>query len=1230
MIGGIKIKTKKKCCPEKNSNEKLTDIQYKAMTPVSEIKNGNEYFNALDWALKQDDIKNIAISGPYGSGKSSVIESFLQTHEEIVPLRISMATFNLNEILDPDNAEEIDRYEEKLEIGILKQLFYSVGTEKIPESRYRKLIPENKLKNLILAALLEIFLFIILFIIFPDRINGLFDIIQSHKSISSWLVYSILFAMGLPLSFELVRWIRKHKNVQEISVGEFASVKTDEDKIETIFNRNMDEIVYFFEKTKYAVVIIEDLDRFKSTEIFVALREINSILNNYEKINGKVTFVYAIKDDMFAEAEERTKFFDFIIPVVPYISSVNSGEILRDRLLFDDKKDRSSVYDIDGRYVSLVSPYISDMRALVCICNEFRVFKNTLKTGQGIGLDDKSIMSLIIFKNLYPKEFADIENETSDSFMKQVFESKYSFIETKAELIEQERNRELQILSEIEKETLSSIKELKICLLTQLTKNSGMVYRIIVDGGDYSFDRIISDEFDIDLLLRDNATIYFWRNNSSSSRSAASLKTEIEKLEGNYLERIKRQQLGLENCKQEAKKRIEDYENKINSLRSWTLKDIITEFDIEFLSKDVRSNDLFVFMLRNGFIDENYSNCINYFHPNSITKDEMNFILGIRNHRWTKDYSYPIEHVDQIIDKLQDYEFEQKEVLNYAVVDCILKTRGQSSHAEFLIKQMTNHSQDSISFMKAYFSRGENIGIFIKKICEQDSSLWHIISNDEGIPLDTQYKYLEAILEYVDINTIVTLDDKLETEASFGELSEFIMSHSDVLTKMNKISSGKIVQLQAALGIVYSDVNLDGVNPEIIEDIFTNNRYELNPVMIKKLFQWKKPEAVLLLPSQCYTEILSLEYAPLLEYIHNNIEVFIEKNILSVETNINDDSDAISDILERVIDNRDMCLSLLEKEAASWDDIGDCCRNIAEDDALKRKEIWDYLLGNNRIVCSWDNCIKYYEAFGGTDSWIEYFDSHAEQLLSSIDGKDIPYEVFMALLFADISIENFQKLISSGKYELYDDSLEKLSAEKIRVMIEGGLIPFSVMYWQQLETISPELRTCIAKKYRSEFVDALGDIELSEQEIVNLYIDEGFDSEDKEKILAKSISMSMGIELARVIKQQSSHVDREFVDRAWNVLPDDEKYELLLNQMDQYNDQELADLFFRLDEVYHVFSERKKHKFTLEYSEYNKKLTDKLLKRDFLSSADESWEKTGGLFNNTQRHIITGFVKQPK
>jgi hypothetical protein len=34
-------------------------------------------------------------------------------------------------------------------------------------------------------------------------------------------------------------------------------------------------------------------------------------------------------------------------------------------------------------------------------------------------------------------------------------------------------------------------------------------------------------------------------------------------------------------------------------------------------------------MLRNGFIDENYADYINYFHPNSISKDEISHVNGI-------------------------------------------------------------------------------------------------------------------------------------------------------------------------------------------------------------------------------------------------------------------------------------------------------------------------------------------------------------------------------------------------------------------------------------------------------------------------------------------------------------------------------------------------------------------------------------------------------------------------
>ena len=42
-------------------------------------------------------------------------------------------------------------------------------------------------------------------------------------------------------------------------------------------------------------------------------------------------FVYAIRDDIFTDTD-RTKFFDFIIPVIPIINSTNSGEIFLQKL----------------------------------------------------------------------------------------------------------------------------------------------------------------------------------------------------------------------------------------------------------------------------------------------------------------------------------------------------------------------------------------------------------------------------------------------------------------------------------------------------------------------------------------------------------------------------------------------------------------------------------------------------------------------------------------------------------------------------------------------------------------------------------------------------------------------------------------------------------------------------------------------------------------------------------
>jgi len=46
---------------------------FEALTPISDLELGI-YQDALDFVFDKDDLKNIAITGAYGAGKSSVLE----------------------------------------------------------------------------------------------------------------------------------------------------------------------------------------------------------------------------------------------------------------------------------------------------------------------------------------------------------------------------------------------------------------------------------------------------------------------------------------------------------------------------------------------------------------------------------------------------------------------------------------------------------------------------------------------------------------------------------------------------------------------------------------------------------------------------------------------------------------------------------------------------------------------------------------------------------------------------------------------------------------------------------------------------------------------------------------------------------------------------------------------------------------------------------------------------
>ena len=64
----------KKKCINKKINEKL-----RTLSPTENAENIDTYLTSLQWALyNSKSVKNIAISGPYGAGKSSIIDTYIK------------------------------------------------------------------------------------------------------------------------------------------------------------------------------------------------------------------------------------------------------------------------------------------------------------------------------------------------------------------------------------------------------------------------------------------------------------------------------------------------------------------------------------------------------------------------------------------------------------------------------------------------------------------------------------------------------------------------------------------------------------------------------------------------------------------------------------------------------------------------------------------------------------------------------------------------------------------------------------------------------------------------------------------------------------------------------------------------------------------------------------------------------------------------------------------------
>lgn len=447
---------------------KKEDIQlpYIPLSPTDSAEDCDVYLDALSWALSnKKQIKNIAISGPYGSGKSSILQTFIKREEHKKWsfhknhfLNISLATF---EVPKKSNGQENSNHhtcdndtQRLIELSLLQQLFYRETNSKIPDSRLKKIQSLKSWKLFLQTIVSMIFIFSLIVLILPNEMDYFFNLEESI--FASNIAKYIALTVSLVILF--VFFYKSSRSIIGLSIKKLnlkgTEIEIDKNISKSILNNYIDEIIYFFEATNYNVIIIEDLDRFGNSEVFTKLREINLLINNSKKVKQDIVFIYAIKDDMFLD-KDRAKFFDYMLPVIPIVNFSNSGDKLKKMLEGESIK-------IDNDLIDDLSLFVDDMRLLYNIMNEFHIYAT--KVNQQ--LDMNKLLAIIVYKNLFPKDFTDLSENKGELF--ETINSKNKYIENAINQINKQIESIKERLRLSDESFVSDIKDLRTLYVSKI------------------------------------------------------------------------------------------------------------------------------------------------------------------------------------------------------------------------------------------------------------------------------------------------------------------------------------------------------------------------------------------------------------------------------------------------------------------------------------------------------------------------------------------------------------------------------------------------------------------------------------------------------------------------------------------------------------------------------------------------------------------------------------------
>lgn len=937
-----------------------------SLTPEYLEAEHGRYVTAIEAALVNEQIRNIALSGNYGVGKSSILRELARRQDDRV-VEISLSTLSPIEAskLDDSVPKQATTPTNRIQQEIVKQLLYREEPSKTPGSRFRRIERFRWQREIGTAALLG-FAITIIFLL-TGWTAHITSAIPALKGIGAW-IHAVICGVAAGIAF-LLRWRFYGKiHIKQFSAGS-ATVTLDDNSV-SYFDQYLDEIVYFFEVSDRNVVIFEDIDRFNDSHIFETLRALNTLLNASPQIEKPIRFIYAIKDSIFdyiALKEEgrnlerdmlttddpalaevvranRTKFFDLIIPVVPFITHRSARNLATKLLDGIDKEVASELID-------LAAQYIPDMRLLKNIRNEFIVFRDRIFSGDGksLNLTKTDLFAMVLYKNTHLTDFEAIR--LGKSKLDALYKASREVVIKNIKKLEYERSELRQQLEQVN--GIASRCEQLGERLIEYVKRAAEAANYSTQSVTYSFEGSIKSQDDLRgtsfwttfVLADDNPTLLF-RNrqhqtmNFTRDNLAAMLGDPLDPESWDKADRAT------------LIEKIEEKDNNIKFLRSVDLGDLVKrpEFFItyeeanqhfEAIARSLLKPGLAYQLVRAGYINRNFTLYTSTFHGNRVSPAATNFII----HHVERDlmdvyFELTPEDVDAVVREKGIKALKEPALYNIAILDHLLAT--DTDLANIMINSLLGLQENSEQFLQAYLTAGELRQQFIVRFTAIYSRIISYLVSQTTLDEVSRLQFVDIALAHL---------PSLKQHAD-STTSSYLLAHH---TEFTALTSKATKQSQAErIGIFFSDSQitvprLQPLGHQIRLSFVSRNLYEITFENLVIAVNNTKTVAL---------DVIQTTNKTAYHYVLGHLNTYL-KAIDGVSATI-DSTEYFITVIEDVLGKDPSRLNDIIERAASNCNVADLTE-VSED-------AWQLLAKHQRYPATFGNVSSYIATFGAVDA----------------------------------------------------------------------------------------------------------------------------------------------------------------------------------------------------------------------------------------------------------------------